>query len=98
MAKRQFSDRNRDVLMNDQSPHKWWSTLESAVFDSSPSLPPLVVGGGGLVFESVGKTKPMSGHFDSNQFRESFDLPFTCHPSTSLITFACRSSEVRRLL
>ena len=35
----QFSDRNRDVLMNDQSPHKWWSTLKSAVFGSSPSLP-----------------------------------------------------------
>ena len=26
-AKRQFSARNRDVLMNAQSPHKWWSTL-----------------------------------------------------------------------
>ena len=26
-AKRQFSDRNRDVLMNVQPPHKWWSTL-----------------------------------------------------------------------
>ena len=25
-AKRQFSDRNRDVLMNIHSPHKWWST------------------------------------------------------------------------
>ena len=33
-AKRQFSDRNRDVLMNVQSPHKWWSTLLSAVFGS----------------------------------------------------------------
>ena len=31
-AKRQFSGRNRDVLMNVQSPHKWWSTLKSAVF------------------------------------------------------------------
>ena len=31
-AKRQFSDRNRVVLMNVQSPHKWWSTLKSAVF------------------------------------------------------------------
>ena len=29
-AKRQFSARNRDVLMNAQSPHKWWSTLKSA--------------------------------------------------------------------
>ena len=26
-AKRQFSDGNRDVLMNVQSPHKWWSTF-----------------------------------------------------------------------
>ena len=53
--KRQFSDRNRDVLMNAQSPHKWWSTLKSAVFDLSSSLPPLVGGGGGLVCWSVGK-------------------------------------------
>ena len=34
-AKHQFSDRNRDVLKNVQSPHKWWSTLKSAVFGSS---------------------------------------------------------------
>ena len=33
-----------------QSPHKWWSTLKSAVFGSSSSLPPLVREGGGLVF------------------------------------------------
>ena len=29
-AKRQFSDINRAVLMNVQSPHKRWSTLKSA--------------------------------------------------------------------
>ena len=33
-AKCQFSDRNRDVLMSVQSPHKWWSTHKSAVFRS----------------------------------------------------------------
>ena len=54
-AERQFSDRNRDVLMNVQSPHKWGYTLKSAVFGSSSSLPPLVSEGGGLVRESVGK-------------------------------------------
>ena len=54
-AKRQFSDRHRAVLMNVQSPHKWWSTLKSAVFCSSSSLPPLISEGGGLVCESVGK-------------------------------------------
>ena len=62
-AKRQFSDRNRDVLMNVQSPHKWWSTLKSAVFGSSSSLPPLVSEGGGLVCESVGKADSAVGSF-----------------------------------
>ena len=37
-ARRQFSVRNRDVLMNVKSPHKWWSTLKSAVFGSSSSF------------------------------------------------------------
>ena len=40
----------------------------------------------------------MSEHFDSKQSRESVDLPLTCHRSPSLVTFAFRSSEVRRLL
>ena len=64
-AKRQFSDRNRDVLMNVQSPHKWWSTLKSAVVCSSSSLPLLVSEGGGLLCESVGKADLLSDHFDS---------------------------------
>ena len=96
-AKRQFSDRNRDVLMNVQSPRKWWSTLKSAVFGSSSSLPPLVSEGGGLVYESIGKAD-ISDHFDSKQSREAVDLLLTCHPSPSFTTFAFRSSEVRRLL
>ena len=50
-AKRQFSDRNREVLMNVQSLHKRWSTLKSAVFGSSLSLPLLLSEGGGLVCE-----------------------------------------------
>ena len=50
MAKRQFSVKNGDVLMNAQSLHKWWSILKySAVFDMGSSLPQLVGGGGGLV-------------------------------------------------
>ena len=90
--KHQFSARNRDVLMNVQSPHKCWATLKSAVFGLSLSLPPLVGGGGGggLVCESVGKA--------DKQSRESLDLPLTCHPSQGLTSFAFRSSEVRHLL
>ena len=84
-AKHQFSDRNRDVLMNVQPPHKWWSTLKSAVFCSRSSLPLLVSEGGGLACESVGKADLLSHHFDSKQSREDVDLPFTCHPSPSFI-------------
>ena len=73
-AKRQFSGRNRDVLMNVQSPHKWWPTLKSAVFGSISSLPPLVSEGGVLVCESVGKADLLSDHFDSKESKESVDL------------------------
>ena len=79
-AKRQFSDRNRVVLMNVQSPHKWWSTtIKAVVFGTSSSLPSLVSEGGGLVCESVGNADLLSGHFDSKQSREAVDLPLTCH-------------------
>ena len=97
-AKCQFSDRNRAVHMNVQSPHKCWSTLKSAMFGTSSSLPKIVNEGGGLVCESVGKADLLSDHFDSKQTREAVDLPLTCHPSPSLTTFAFRSREVRHLL
>ena len=95
-AKRQFIERNITVLMNVQSPHKWWSTLKSTVFGKSSALPQLVNEGGGLVCESVGKADLLSDHFDSKQSREAVDLPLTCHSSP--ITFAFMSREVRHLL
>ena len=97
-AKRQFSDRNSAVLMNVQSPNKWWSTLKSTVFGTSSSLSPLVNQGGGLFCESVGKADLLTDHFDSKQSREAVNLPLTCDTSPSLTTFAFRSREVRRLL
>ena len=84
--------------MNIQSNHKWWSTLKSAVFDSSSSLPLLVTEGGGLVCESVGKADLLTDHFDNKQSKDAVDLPLTCYSSTSLTTFAFRSSDVRRFL
>ena len=68
------------------------------MFGSSSSLPPLVGGGGGPVYELVGKAELLSDNFDCKQSRLSVDLPLTCHPSVRLTTFAFRSSEVRRLL
>ena len=60
--KRQFGNRNRAVLMNVQSPHKWGSTLKSAVFGTSSAV---FRENGGLVCESVGKADLLSDHFDS---------------------------------
>ena len=48
--------------------------------------------------KSVGKADQLSDHFDSQQSMESVDLLVTCHLSPSLITFAFRSNEVKRLL
>ena len=86
--------------MNVQSPRKWWSTLKSAVFCTSSSLPPLVNEGGGLVWESVGKADLLSDHFDSKQSREAVDLPLTCRPSAIVLppSFTLTWLPVRRLL
>ena len=48
--------------------------------------------------ESVGKADLLSDYFDSKQSMDALDLPFACHPSPSLTTFASRLNEVRRLL
>ena len=97
-ANLRFSVRNRDVLMNAQSPHKWWSILKSAVLALSSSLLPFLGVGSGLVCESVGKAVILSDHFDTKQFRKSVNLSLSCHPSLSLITIAFRQREVSRLL
>ena len=65
---------------------------------SDSSLLPLIGSGGGLVCESVWKAQMLSAHFDGKQSRDPADLPSTCHPSSSLTTFAFRSREVKRLL
>ena len=57
-------------------------------------MPPLALGGGGLVCEFVGKANMLSDNFDSKKSRESLDR----YPYSSLITFEFRSREVRRLL
>ena len=44
------------------------------------------------------KAVPVSDYFDGKQFRESVDLPLTCHPSPRCTTFTIKLSEVRRLL
>ena len=76
----------------------WTDALQTAWIRYTTWLPHLVGPGSWLVCESVGKADLLSDHFDSKQSMESVDLLVTCHPSPSLITFAFRSSEVKRLL
>ncbi|KAK3878686.1 hypothetical protein Pcinc_016694 [Petrolisthes cinctipes] len=59
-AEQQFNNGARDVSLNARSPHKWWSTLKSAVFGSDSSLPPLVGDGGSLVYEPGDPSLPLS--------------------------------------
>ena len=68
------------------------------MFGSSSSLPPLVGPGWVLVCGPVGKVDLLSDQFESKQSSEYVHLLVTCHPPPSLITFAIRSSEVKRLL
>ena len=74
--------------------------MKSAVICSGSDsfLSPLIGAGGGLVCESVGKAEMLSAHFDGEQSRDPVDLPSTCHPSSSLTTFAFRSREGKRFL
>ena len=82
--------------MNAQSPHKWWSTLKSAVFGLSLSLPPLV---GEMLDWCASRLVRLicSQIILIASSPGSLDLKLTCHPSPRLTTFAFRSSEVRRL-
>ena len=66
------------------------------MFSLSSSLPPLVCGGGGLWASLLARL--ICRIILTASSPVSVDLPFTCHPSPRLTTFAFRSSEVRRLL
>ena len=82
--------------MNAKSPHKWWSTLKSAVCQDRVRHYLFLL----VVMHMVdwcasrlAKADLVTDHFDGKQSRESVDLPLTCHPSPRLITIAFRSIE-----
>ena len=81
-AKRQFSDRNRDVLMNVQSAisgDQLLSLLCSARIRHCLRLLVGVVNWCASQFYDL-----LSDHFDSKQSRESVDQPISYHPYPSL--------------
>ena len=93
-AKRQFSVRNRDVLMNAQSPHSGGPLLGllcSAVVRHCHRF--LVEEVDWCASRLVRLICSQIILTVSSPARESVELPHTCHPSPRLITFAFRSSE-----
>ena len=89
--KPQFRARNRDVVMNAQSPQKWWSTLKSAVFGLSSSLQRLLV-------EVVDWCAIRLAKLICSLIILMASSPGSLLICRSLASFAFRSSEVRRLL
>jgi hypothetical protein len=57
------------LLCNGLSPHKWSSTLKSAVFGSMPSLPHLLDTICTLLCSHEGKANLLNGRFESKQCR-----------------------------
>ena len=88
----------KDTLQSATQPHKWWSTLKSAVFGAESSLLTLLSPSGALVCDPVDKANLLMSHFDAKQSRASVELPATCHPEPIFHKFAFRSKEIKQML
>ena len=67
VAQRTFNARSRQELARAVSPHQGRSSLRSSVLGFDFSLPPLLDGGGSLVYESRAKVELLSDYFDGKQ-------------------------------
>ena len=88
----------KSLLTNAPNPRKWWSTVKTAVFGASSSLPPLLDRGGKLVRSTDEKSSLLSAYFDTKQCRDSFQQRHSYDPSPLLCSVASLSSFVRSLL
>ena len=97
-AKRAYHGRCQDALLNVYNHHSWWRTLKESVLGVSPSIPPLLGPGSGLVTGREERAELFSSHFDGKQSREDIMLPLACHVIPSFCSIAFRSKEVKNLL
>ena len=97
-AEKEYVSSVRKKLSNSSDPHKWWSTLKSAVFGLCSSLPPLLSDGGELVTNPKGKADLLMTHFVSKLSRKQLQLDEDVDVKPTLINIAFRSSEVEKLL
>ena len=94
VAEQEHHSKLKDNLENATQPHKWWSSLKTAVFGVSPSIPPLLSSDGSLVSDHNKRARLLMSQFDSKQSRDTVALPPTCHPIASFTKFAFRSKEL----
>ena len=99
-AQTEHASSTRSKLSDSSNPHKWWSTLKSALFGSSPSLPPLLSEGGELVTSPKGKADLLMAHFDSklSQTQIQLDEDEDVDVELKFAKVAFRSREVEKLL
>ena len=101
-TKQAFTERSKSFLTNAPNPSKWWSTVKTAVFGASSSLPPLADRTGKLVWSADEKASLFSAHLDAKRFkiqcRDIFQQSHSCAPSLVLFSVAFRSSFIRSLL
>ena len=97
-AEREYNNSVKETLSSTDQPHKFWSTLKSALFGVDSSMPPLLKADGSVAHCPKEKANLVAGIFERKQSNEHVDLPPTCFPEVNLSSLAFRSSEVKQLL
>ena len=97
-AEREYNHGIKETLLGATQPHKWWSTLKSALFGVDDGMPPLLKPDGPLTHCPKEKATLFANVFDGKQSDEVLTLPQSCHPEAKLTTIAFRSREIERLM
>ena len=97
-AEQEFNAATKGTLRDTVNPHKFWTTLKSALFGNDPSMPPLLKPDGSITHDPKKKAELLADVFDGKQSNINLTLPDTCFPEPKLSKIAFRSSEVRKLL
>ena len=97
-AEREFNHGIKETLLGATQPHKWWSTLKSALFGVDDDMPPIFKPDGSLTHCPKEKATLLANVFDGKQSDEVLTLPQSCHPEAKLTTIAFRSREIERLM
>ena len=97
-AEREYNNSLKETLSSTDQPHKFWSTLKSALFGVDSSMPPLLKADGSVAHCPKEKANLLAEMFERKQSNEHVDLPPICFPEVNLSSLAFRSSEVKQLL